>query len=130
MRGGNHALEMSLGARRGYFFLNQRAQHLSERVRRTLLDPTLGWHTVPVCPPWQLARPVADAARAEPSRGTDLKSDPVRHGLAAQAPATGTAQGGREDHDMLRTTSIDAIGLATGRWMYASTRRCERGAQP
>jgi hypothetical protein len=88
------------------------------------------WAAVPVCPPWQLTRPDADAAQAEPSPGTDLKSDPVRHGLAAQAPATGTAQGGREDQDVLRAASIDAIGLATGRWMYASTGRCERRARP
>ena len=108
----------------------KRARHLSERVRRTLLEPTLGWHAVPVSPPWQLTRPDADAACAEPSPGTDLKSDPVRHGLAAQAPATGTAQGGRQDHDMLRAASIGAIGLATGRWMYASTGRCERRARP
>ena len=130
MRGGNHALETCLGARRGLFFLDKRAPHLSERVRRTLLEPTLGWPAVPVCPPWQLTRPDADAAHAEPSPGTDLKSDPVRHGLAAQAPATGTAQGGREDQDVLRAASIDAIGLATGRWMYASTGRCERRARP
>jgi hypothetical protein len=130
MRGGNHALETCLDARRGRFFLHKRLHHLSERVRRTLLEPTLGWPAVPVCPPWQLTRPDADAAQAEPSPGTDLKSDPVRHGLAAQAPATGTAQGGREDQDVLRAASIDAIGLATGRWMYASTGRCERRARP
>ena len=106
-------METCLGARSCLFFLNKRSPHLSVAVslRR------------------QLIRPDAEEAYAEPSPGADLESDPVRHGLAAQAPATGTAQG-REDHDMLGAASIDAIGLATGRWMYASTGRCERRARP
>ena len=113
-RGGNHALETCLGARSGLFILNKRAHHLSERVRRTLLEPTLRWHAVAVSPRWRLTRPDADAAHAEPSPGADLKSDPVRNWLAAQAPATGAARR-RQDHDMLRGASIDAIGLVTGR---------------
>ena len=48
---------------------------------------TLRWHAVAVSPRWQPTRPDADAAQAEPSPGADLKSDPVWHGLAAQAPA-------------------------------------------
>ena len=94
--------------------LDNRAHHLSERVRRTLLEPTLRWHAVAVSPRWRLTRPDADAAHAEPSPGADLKSDPVRNWLAAQAPATGAARR-RQDHDMLRGASIDAIGLVTGR---------------
>ncbi len=113
-QGGDHALETCFGARSGLFFLNKRAPHLSERVRRTLLEPTLRWHAGAVSPRWQLARPDADGAYAKPSPSAHLKSDPVWHGLAAQAPATGTAQGGREDEDVLRAASIDAIGLVTG----------------
>ena len=89
MRGSTSALKTCLRARSDLFFPDKRAHHLRERVRRTLLEPTLRWHAMAVSPWWQPTRPDADAAYAEPGPGADLESDRVWHGLAAKAPAHG-----------------------------------------
>jgi hypothetical protein len=50
----------------------------------------------------------------------------MMHGLAEQAPAHGHCKGWTEDdHGVLRAASIDAIDLAIGSSMFASTRRCD-----